>query len=121
MPTIEELKARIAKASAKFGAAKSKILAPGDYEFTILEAKEERDDKRGYDYWYLRLECDGQATTDRFPLVDNMFWKIAELLDSVGLELESLKDVRDLIGKSGRLIAVTKDDWTIYQYQAREV
>jgi hypothetical protein len=119
MQRIEELKARIAKASARFEAAKSKILSPGDYEFVVLEAREEHDDKRGYDYWYLRLECDGQATSDRFRLIDDDFKKIKDLLKAVGLELESLKDIRDLIGRSGRLVAVVKGEWTIYEYQPK--
>jgi hypothetical protein len=93
MATIETLRARVAKASAKMEALQSKILPPGDYEFTVLEAKEEHDDKREYDYWYLRLDCNGQTMSDRFPLVDNMFWKLGELLDSVGLQLESLTGV----------------------------
>jgi hypothetical protein len=96
MPTIEALKARIAKASAKFEAAKSKVLSPGDYEFTIKDAREEHDAVREYNYLFLRLECDGQTTTDRFPLTDNMMWKLEALLDSVSPE--SLRDLRDLIG-----------------------
>jgi hypothetical protein len=119
MPTIEELKARIA--NARVGAGQSKILLPGDYEFTVLGAREQHDDKRGYDYWYLRLDCGGQATSDRFPWTDDRLDKIKDLLKSVGLELGSLRDVRDLIGRSGRLIAEIKGDWTIYQYQPREV
>jgi hypothetical protein len=120
MATIEALKAHIAKASAKMEALQSKILPPGDYEFIVKEAKAEHDDKREYDYWYLRLDCNGQTTSDRFPLVDNMFWKLGELLDSVGLQLESLTGVKDLVGRSGQLVAVRKGEEgkeiTVYQY-----
>jgi hypothetical protein len=104
MPTIEELKTRIAK--AKVGLWQSQILTPGDYEFVVKEAKEEYDEVRKYHYWYLRLECNGQATSDRFRLIDDDFEKIKNLLASVGLELASLKDVKDLVGRSGQLVAV---------------
>jgi hypothetical protein len=119
MPNIEALKAKIAK--AKVGLGQSQILTPGDYEFVVKEAKEEYDEVRMYPYWYLRLEANGQATSDRFPLVDNMFWKLVELLNAVGLELESLKDVKDLVGRSGRLVAEKKGEEgkeiTVYEYQ----
>jgi hypothetical protein len=123
MATIETLRARVAKASAKMEALQSKIMPPGDYEFTVLEAKEEHDDKREYDYWYLGLDCGRQATSDRFPLTDNMLWKLGELLEAVGLELESLTGAKDLVGRSGKFIAVKKGEQgkeiTVYQLPAQ--
>jgi hypothetical protein len=111
---IKALKARIAKASARMEAERSKILPPGDYAFTIKSAREEHDEEREYDYLFLRLECNGQTTSDRFPLTDKMFWKLEELFASLG---ETSGEIKDLVGRSGRFVAVIKDAWTIYEYQ----
>jgi hypothetical protein len=115
---IEALKARLAKANARMEAERSKILPPGDYEFVIKSAREEHDEERGYDYLFLRMECNGrQTTSDRFPFTDQMFWKLEELFASLGV---TTGEIKDLVGRCGRFVAVTKGEWTIYEYQPLE-
>jgi hypothetical protein len=117
MATIESLRVKLGAAAAKLEASQCQILPPGEYRFVVKEAREEHDEKRGYDYWYLRLDCGGKLTTDRFPLVENMFWKLNQLLAAVGLDIDDLNDVRELVERTGEFIAEKKGELTIYRYQ----
>jgi hypothetical protein len=78
MKSMQELKEKLRLASERF--RKCEIVPAGEYSFTVLEASLEHDDKRHYDYLYVRLDCDGKLTSDRFPFTDNMFWKLKEFL-----------------------------------------
>jgi hypothetical protein len=115
--SFESLRARLQGANAKLEASQCRVLPPGDYEFVILEAREEHDDKRAYDYWFLKLDCSGKLTSDRFPIVDNMLWKINQLLAAVGLDIDSLSDVGDLVGLGGKFDAEAEGAKTFYKYR----
>jgi hypothetical protein len=115
--SLASLRAKLGAANAKLEASQCQILPPGDYPFVIKEAREEHDEKRGYDYWYLKLDCGGKLTSDRFPIVDNMLWKLNQVLVAVGLDVDDLNDVRELVERTGEFIAEKKSELTIYQYQ----
>jgi hypothetical protein len=121
MPTIEALKARIAKANARMQASHSQNLEPGAYGFTITEAREEYIEKRQEARLYLRMLCDGTLTTDTFAYTEEMTWKLAKLLASIGIDFDAFIkkdiDVKDLIGRSGELIAEKHGEKVYYKYQ----
>ncbi len=117
MATIEALRVKLGVAGAKLEASQHQILSPGDYQFVVKEAREEHDEKRGYDYWYLKLDCGGKLTTDRFPIVDDILWKINQLLAAVGLALDDLTDVKDLVGRTGEFTAEKNGEKTFYKYR----
>jgi hypothetical protein len=117
--SLESLRAQLERASATFAASQCQILAPGSYQFVILEAREEYDEVRKYDYWYLKLDCGDKLTSDRFPIVDNMLWKINQLLAAIGLDIDSLSDVKQLVGNIGEFIAKAKGQQTFYKHQPK--
>jgi hypothetical protein len=111
---IEQLKEKLRGANERL--KKSLLLRPGDYRFSVVSAQIEHDDKRQYDYLYLKLLCDGETASDRFPFGDNMLFKLAELLKAVGLEIDDWADPKDLVGRSGRLIAEANGEKVFYKY-----
>jgi hypothetical protein len=121
MRTIDQLKEKLRVARDRLQSSHCQILQPGDYRFSVVSAQIEHDSKREYDYLYVRLDCDGLLTSDQFPFTDNMLFKLGELLKAVGLELDNWADPKDLVGRSGRLIAEAHDDKTFYKYKAEEV
>jgi hypothetical protein len=96
---------------------KSLLLEPGDYRFAITLAEIRHDNKRGYDYLYVKLLCDGKKASDRFPF-DNMLEKLAELLKAVGMDIDSWHDPSELVGLSGQLTATPSGDKVFYNYLA---
>jgi len=78
----------------------------------------EHDDKRQYDYLYIRLDCDGMQTSDRFPITDNMLWKLNDLLAAAGLDVDSWTGFADLVGRKGKLTATKDGSATYYRYLA---
>jgi hypothetical protein len=111
---IDQLKAKLSVASERF--KKSLLLRPGDYRFSVVSAEIKHDDQRAYDFLYVRLLCDGETASDRFPFADNMLFKLAELLRAVGLEIDDWADPNDLVGRSGKLSAEKQGDKTFYRY-----
>jgi hypothetical protein len=111
---LEKLKG----AKARVDASSSQILQPGDYGFLIREASMKHDDKRQYDYLYIRLDCDGRQTSDRFPITDNMLWKFVDLLAAVGIEIDNWVGPADLVGRKGELTATKDGSATYYRYLA---
>lgn len=109
---------KINRAKARLDASTTQILQPGEYCFAVCEAKMEHDDKRSYDYLWLKLDCDRMQTSDRFPIVDNMLWKLADLLSAVGVDVDSF-DPNALIGCTGKLTAEAKDGKTYYRYNPK--
>jgi hypothetical protein len=118
--SLAELRDRIQRANKGFQSTVSRILKPGVYRFEIKTAGIEHDEKRGYDYLYLRMLCnDDVLTSDRFPMRDDMLWKIADLLAAVGLELDSWTVEKELVGLAGDLTAEQKGTLVVYRYQPR--
>lgn len=113
-PLLEKLK----RAKARFDASNTQILQPGEYCFSVRESRMEHDDKRQYDYIYVRLECDGMQTSDRFPITDNMLWKLSDLLTAVGIEIDNWVGPGDLVGRKGKLTATKDGAATYYRYLA---
>jgi hypothetical protein len=112
---LEQLKEKLRGANERL--KKSLLLEPGDYRFSIISAEIKHDDKRAYDYLYVKLLCDGETASDRFPF-DDMLWKLAELLRAVGLEIDDWVDPKDLVGRSGQLTAEAHGDKVFYKYLA---
>lgn len=112
---LEQLKQKLRLAADKFKACE--ILEPGEYRFEILEVSLEHDDKRGYDYVFVRLDCDGTTTSDRFPITDQMLWKLKALVSEMGLDSDSFEP-QQLIGCVGKLTAKKQKDMVLYRYQA---
>jgi hypothetical protein len=56
---LSALREKLRLASDKFDASRCHILQAGEYRFSIVEAKLEYDDKRQYDYVWVKLDCDG--------------------------------------------------------------
>ena len=114
MKSLTELKEKLRTATPELQTCK--ILKPGDYEFSVREAQIEYDQKRHYEYLYLRLDVGERATSDRFPFVENMLWKLFAFLAAVGLDADSWSDTKQLVGRSGKLKAETEDGKTYYRY-----
>jgi hypothetical protein len=99
MNKMEELKTKLRIASANM--LKCAILPAGEHGFEVREAKIEHDSQRNYDYLYVLLRCthdDQQSlTSDRFPVVDNMLWKLADFLAAIGVEVDALMDTKELV------------------------
>jgi hypothetical protein len=113
--TLEQLKEKLRVANDRLQSSYCQILKPGDYRFSVLSAQIEHNSKRGYDYLYVRLDRDGVLTSDRFP-INEMIWKLRDLLLAVGLDIDALSDTEDLVGRSARLSAEAHDDKTFYKY-----
>ena len=95
------------------------LLSPGRHSFRVKFAEWKKDIKRDYDYLYVLLwSCDIKIS-DRFPLTDQMTWKLGDFLDSIGSSLDELKDnPKNLVGKTGALIAEKIGSGRIaYKYQ----
>jgi hypothetical protein len=106
---------KVRKATAKLEKSHCQILQPGKYLLMDREVKREHDRVRHYDYLYVRLECDGQMPSDRFPITDDMIWKLGDFLSAVGLDVDSLSDIKDLVGRTGQLSAELQPDGkTVY-------
>ena len=121
MKSLADLKARIDAANKRFAATTCQILQPGEYGFEVKEARFEHDAKRGYDYIFVLLLCNGETlTSDRFPMSDNLLWKISTLLKAVGIDIDSWIDEKELIGRQGVLTAGQKGTLVIYRYHPRE-
>ena len=114
-PLLEKLK----RAKARLDASTHQILQPGEYGFAVCEASMKHDNTRGYDYLFVRLDCDGKTTSDRFPIVDNMLWKLVDLLSAVGVDVDSFEP-KALTGRTGKLIATKEGSATYYRYLAKE-
>ncbi len=100
--------------------AQCQILESGEYQFEVQEVREEHDDKRQYDYVYVRLNCGGTLTSDRFPITDSFLWKLRDLLLSVGVDIDSLDNLKELVGRTGKLSAQLQPDGkTFYKYQPK--
>jgi hypothetical protein len=112
---LSALREKLRLASDKFDASRCHILQAGEYRFSIVEAKLEYDDKRQYDYVWVKLDCDGELTQDRFPFTDQMLWKLAALVSAMGLDIDSF-DPQDLVGCTGQLSAEKQADKTFYRY-----
>jgi hypothetical protein len=112
---LEQLKEKLRVANARL--KKSLLLEPGDYLFSITSAEIKHDDKRQYNYLYVRLDCDGETASDRFPF-DDMLWKLATLLRAVGLEIDDWADPQELVGRSGQLTAEANGEKVFYRYVA---
>ena len=115
---MSSLLEKLKRAKARLDASTTQILQPGEYGFSVREARSEHDDKRQYDYIYVRLECDEIQTSDRFPITDNMLWKLNDLLVAVGLEVDSWTGPGDLVGRTGKLSATKDGSNTYYRYLA---
>ena len=121
MKNLDEIRQRLAASTVR--ASQHKLLAPGPYSFKITDAKERQDGQRGYEYVYIELSCqsDGAVvvTQDRFALVDAEFWlrKLNSLLAAVGLDSDSWSSVRQLIGRTGELVAEAKGTMIVHHYQ----
>jgi hypothetical protein len=109
---LEKLKEKLRGASERL--KKSLLLPPGDYRFAVVSAEIKHDDQRAYDYLYVKVLCDGETASDRFPFADNMLFKLAELLKAVGLEIDDWADPKDLVGRSGKLTAEAHDDGKVF-------
>jgi hypothetical protein len=95
-----------------------RILELGEYGFSIQDVSQEYDQKRHYDYIFVKMFCnDNIRTTDRFPLIDKMMWKLKALLVSVGLPEDDWPGERQLVGLTGRLVAEKLGELTPYRYQ----
>jgi hypothetical protein len=115
-PKLREIQEKLRQASARF--PKWEILPAGEYSFTVSEASIKHDDDRHYDYLHVRLDCDGKLASDRFPIVDDMLFKLREFLAAVGLDADSLTDLKVLVGRSGRFTAEPQPDGkTFYKYR----
>jgi hypothetical protein len=120
MKSLQDLREKLRLASDKFDASRCHILQPGEYRFSIVEAKLEYDDKRQYDYVWVKLDCDGELTQDRFPINEQLLWKLRALLAAMGLDVDSFEPER-LVGCTGKLTAEKQGDKTFYRYSPLEV
>jgi hypothetical protein len=93
------------------------LLPAGEHSFTIFEASIEHDDKRKYDFVYVKLDCGSKLASDTFPVTDKMLWKLTDLLRAVGVEIDSFTP-EALVGRSGKLTAEPQPDGKVfYQYE----
>jgi hypothetical protein len=124
MANIDELREKLRVAMPKFES--TSILEPGEYQFTILEAAIERH-KKGYEYVFLKLQCQGTAadgstirvvSMDQFPLTDALAPKFKSLLLELGLDIETFT-LEKLVGRSGALTAVASRDGKKVYYNYR--
>ena len=119
---IARLKQLNLSAQKRFDAQTHRILDDGEYNFEVVESRFDHDSVRRYGYLYVQLRCNESIlTSDRFPDTDNMLWKLASFLASVGIDPENWKSEKQLIGLKGRLIASAKGEQRIYTYQPAEV
>jgi hypothetical protein len=61
---------------------------------------------------------DGQLTTDTFEYSDKMTWKLERFLASINVDFDAFKKMqpKELIGKTGELIAEEHGEKVYYQY-----
>jgi hypothetical protein len=116
---IAELQRRYQKVTEKL--SRVSRLSPGCYSFSVELAEFKEDIERKYTYLYIQFRTDdGSKASDRFPMTDDMIWKLAEFVDAVGLTMADLSsDTKVFIGRTGKLTARTKGEWTIYEYQGK--
>jgi hypothetical protein len=117
VPSLKERKARIRL--AKENVAPCQVLEPGKrYHFTIRDVSQAYDSQREYHYVFVKMACGGGiVTSDRFPITDEMLWKLKALLASVGLNEDDWTDEKQLIGLSGEFLTEKKGKWVVYRYQ----
>jgi hypothetical protein len=77
------------------GFSKIPQLPPGRNSFEVLTVKKKTDSQRHYDY--LRVELGSAKTLDRFPLTDEMLFKLAQFLDAVGARMKTSAPTRKLL------------------------
>jgi len=93
-----------------------KNLSIGPHHFQVIEVAAETDPKKGYDYLKIKIGAINMDTRekrlafDRFPLTEEMSWKLGAFLVASGYPLKEDNSIdwddSELVGKSGYLIAI---------------